>query len=564
MYWYDPGIVIQYRKIISEVYALELEWAAEKPTLPKVHRSDFTLNTINVENGKDEISTRILGRDGILRRLDQLEDPGNVEEVDVSTCPRGLRPTRSPIDVVEPIFEDEESSSSLMEDMCARTSSLTLSRGSLANSHGSTRTLDHSRKRSHESMSDSSCATDLDMSAGEEEEDREPSGEGRPLPINVFYQDTLFSGPIEGEDSKIYLVLEPVTRSLYALISMGPFPSEEAMNRFVCDMDMRESLDLSNVYKELLMGWAKVGYEGFKRFIREEMDPLDREPEVEEEGEMLDGILSTMDAVHRERKIKIPLGYRKASEFVFEQHPFYPDCVRSNTTARFGNRVEDAPLFHRSMVPGNLLHLSMKVCRLPVNVTKNLEGFRGAIERTVEGEDFPQNLQFVSVDNPWWSRSEVAQSMAYKMVECALYSFMLRSIEDFSTADFVDSLVYTYITDGEDVSLFVGPAPVYLGYLAIDRVEVEQNPDWDAFFELFKSVVQSMEDHLPPQVFRTQCDLLFCEKGKQWAMDVLSYWRSELENYQSETKDVFTIREDALRCMVSRFSGLPIVDHPLS
>jgi hypothetical protein len=542
MPWYDPGLILLYRKIISDINKLEIEWAGRNPTLPIVRQSEFVLNAVNIKGGKEEVSTRNLGRDDILQRLDRLEGGGSrVGEEE---------------EEVEDGFLSSSSLVSSMEDLCDRAGTLNLS-----------------RKRSHED------STEVDMSIEGEKEVEEAvfySSEGRPDASNVLYKHSLFSGAMKDEDSKVYIVVEPVTKSLYALISMGAFTKKENLHRFVVDMDLREKFDMPNVYKELVMNWARIGYGALKRYLQGEMDLPEEPSKEEEEGEnFLDSITSSMDTLKRVRKARIPVGYKKASEFILEQSPFYPDCVLSNMTARFGKLVPGAQVFHRGIAPeeggGYYLHVSVKICKLPLIVTatpKSWEAFTETLNKSFEEEitDHQRILNFVTRDDTWLEKPRIGEMLAYKLVECVLYSHMVKSNDGFSPVDFVESLVYTYTTaegeDSDECSLFVGSAPVYIDYLAMNEKEQDEYSEEDEnFVETFQGSVRRLEGGLPLGVFEHISEMLYCDEGQMWILDILAYWRSVLEEKEEENNDdEFTMDHEALRGILHRFTKLPTVD----
>jgi len=549
MPWYDPGLILLYRKIISDINKMEINWASQTPTLPIVRQSEFVLNPIDIKGGKEEVSTRNLGRDDILRRLDRLEGGGGrINEEDVSSI----------------------SSSSLvssMEDLCNQTGTLNLS-----------------RKRSHKE------STEVEMSIEVEKEEVEGdsvfySSEGRPDASNILYDHSLFPVTMKGDDSKVYIVLEPVTRSLYALISMGAFQKKENLHRFVVDMDLRDKFDMPNVYKELIMKWARIGYTALKMYLQKEMDlPEEGEGEEEEEGEedFLSSITSSMDTLNHVRNVRIPPGYKKASEFVLDHIPFYPDCVLSNMTAKFGKMVPGAEIFHRGIATEEVdggevyyLHISVKMCKLPLIVTANpkswerfTETLRNYFEEYIT--DHQQSLNFVTRDDTWLGKPMISEMLAYKIVECLLYSHMVKSNGVFSPVDFIESLVYTYtVAEGEDIdscSLFVGPAPVYIDYLTmIDKEQDEYSEEYENFIETFQESVRLLEGWLPTGVFEHMSEMLYCDEGKSWVLDILAYWRSVLEEEEKEKEKEgeFTMDREALCGIIHRFTKMSTADRSL-
>jgi len=85
--WYDPGMLLLYRKYSMEVTNLQyrlIEMNAEYSHALSTRQlnsfknpGDFLLNLIDVKSSKEDISTRALGRDDILARLDSLERYGH-------------------------------------------------------------------------------------------------------------------------------------------------------------------------------------------------------------------------------------------------------------------------------------------------------------------------------------------------------------------------------------------------------------------------------------------------------------------------------------------------------
>jgi hypothetical protein len=499
--WYDPGFIMLYRMYSAEADSLQLRLtdmsaSPENETLSDRQKrlfkgpNDYFLNLINIQGGKDEISTRTIARDDILKRLDQLEE---LEESN-NDGPSGYGTPRSscPSTPSYGSFEDrriksvaQAGRSQSMEELTRGLSSrctLRTPSPSIQSSEGegsSRTTLGKSRKRWYR-VSETDDDEDPQEQPGEPEEPEiltEPPEEnevpalrlsGRPDPTNIVVEHRVFCNPFAGSiesdpirHSMAYVVSEGSTNEMFSVVSLGPFQTKQDIQRMVTDIDFRESLGMPNIYSIYAMNWARIGYKLMEAYIRADMDPVNEgtvsakgkkytphsSKEKGEGGNVLDSIMNTMDTMKKMRKIssvRVPSGYTSASEFILESHPFYPDCAMSNISPEFGSSSLDKILCKRDIVPvdntdptqGYYLHYTVKICAIPFLIYSSDDKWNAFVNFSFDALDLNYDhkqleLNFLSLYDSILEvreHDESAYENAYKLMETVIYHGLTRGV----------------------------------------------------------------------------------------------------------------------------------------
>jgi len=624
--WYDPGMPILYRKYSTELLniqnqLLEMAYDNSSPDGKELLSSrqiemfktpnDFLLNQVNVETCKEDISTRVIGRDDILRRLDQFE-------------------TIRKVPVIHEMPNEEKRIVSIAEAGRSQSVVDDLSRGisdhcniysSADSSESSDRELRRSRKRWYRvldedkkeemkgeeilqeeeegdttTIGDREPLVNLNVSEASEASEAQKATEdqeggdfselvGRPRDENVVVSHRVFlpkdckgsdTGPMLG--SLAYVVLEPSTKELFSLVSLGPFDTEEQVERVVTDIDFRESLSLPNIYVAYAMNWAHIGYDLMKKYLRMDMDEfsgtsgtsgttVSSYSQTEDRDNIIDSILRTMHKMKKISSMHIPAGYKTASEFILDKHPFYPNCILSNMSPHFGETSIVDTTYHREIVPvdntdfskGYYLHYSVKICKLPFVLHASEEKWAQFLDFCYQTliDDYDRHqleLNFLSKHDTVLSDIEYttdSNTDGYKLLETLLYYGVTKGIHEevgVQARKLCESIVFTYspaiFNKEPKKELVFSMAPMYMDYLTICNREqmtaVGESEEISSFYasashffrDLCKHLVagEHFYNHMPDLFYQSIVGILQSEEGHLWYGDTTNLWSSVVKS----------------------------------
>jgi hypothetical protein len=389
--WYDPGIIMLYRKIASKIISLKTiirenkemandsydttteddyydddddDEKSNKQNNNEIYKkSEYLLNIFDVNANKNDISMRCLGRDDFLRRLDYLENQASL------SLP--LQQQQQQIDY----------SNITVDDLCWSTEkSLSFSNyGTFINNNNNNNNNNDNRENtlSQPSLSVSKKRKkkddDYDNEDENDEEDKKKKEEmiiiqksddddnddddgnnnnnktsscsvdGRPHPSNILFSCPIFPFNDKWSDSMFYIVLERSTKEIFTVISIGPIKDELEIIYTINAMDLMDTLEFENAFKETCLIFSNFAYDVMKRLLKEKVDIDDTLYKSNSGGNgaigtkilspssssssVLETVINSMEETIKEKRHRVPQGYKKVSDYIIDKHPLWPKEV---------------------------------------------------------------------------------------------------------------------------------------------------------------------------------------------------------------------------------------------